>query len=134
MIFDLLKEIEKEVNRDEYISYGASYFLAVEELKFQITDMISLRRLFVKLETDMKEETLNPAEITDRSADFKMINDLWHFKDDITRKLMNVIGDADAYYRLFDKDDVISRGNVNDIFRIVKKDNELVLLEFYACD
>jgi hypothetical protein len=134
VIFDLLKEIEKEVNRDEYISYGASYFLAVEELKFQITDMISLRRLFVKLETDMKEETLNPAEITDRSADFKMINDLWHFKDDITRKLMNVIGDADAYYRLFDKDDVISRGNVNDIFRIVKKDNELVLLEFYACD
>ena len=134
MIFDLLKEIEKEVNRDEYISYGASYFLAVEELKFQITDMISLHRLFVKLETDMKEGALNPAEITDRSADFKMINDLWHFKDDITRKLMNVIGDADAYYRLFDKDDVISRGNVNDIFRIVKKDNELVLLEFYACD
>ena len=134
MIFDLLKEIEKEVNRDEYISYGASYFLAVEKLKFQITDMISLCRLFVKLETDMKEGTLNPAEITDRSADFKMINDLWHFKDDITRKLMNVIGDADAYYRLFDKDDVISRGNVNDIFRMVKKDTELVVLEVYACD
>ena len=50
MIFELLKEIEKEVNRDEYISYGASYFLSVDDLKFKITDITSLIQLFEKLE------------------------------------------------------------------------------------
>ncbi len=134
MIFELLKEIENEVNRDEYISYGASYFLSVENLEFQISDITSLRQEFVKLEADIEEASMNPTEITDRSEDFHMINDLWHLKDDIADKLMNIIIDADAYYRPFDKDDVISRGNVNDYFRIVKKSNELVLIEFYACD
>lgn len=134
MIFELLKEIEKEVNRDEYIAYGASYFLDVDNLKFQITDIISLRQLFVKLEADIEEYPVIPTEIIDRLGDFKMINDLWHFKDYLADKLMKIIIDADAYYRLFEKDEVISRGNVNDIFRIVKKGNEVVLIEFYACD
>ena len=134
MIFELLKEIEKEVNRDEYISYGASYFLSVDDLKFQITDITSIIQLFEKLEADIEGTSVNPTEITDRSDDFKTINDLWHFKDDIADKLMNIIIDADAYYRPFDKDVVISRGNVNDIFRIVKKGNEHVMIEFYACD
>ncbi len=134
MIFELLKEIEKEVNRDEYISYGASYFLSVDDLKFKITDITSLIQLFEKLEVDIEGTSVNPTEITDRFTDFKMINDLWHFKDDIADKLMSIIIDADAYYRPFDKDVVISRGNVNDIFRIVKKSNELVMIEFYACD
>ena len=134
MIFELLKEIEKEANRDEYISYGASYFLSVDDLKFKITDITSLIQLFEKLEADIEGTSVNPTEITDRSADFKTINDLWHFKDDIASRLMSIIIDADAYYRPFDKDVVISRGNVNDIFRIVKKGNELVMIEFYACD
>ncbi len=134
MIFELLKEIEKEVNRDEYIAYGASYFLSVEDLKFRITDINSLEQLFVKLEADIGETSVNPTEITDRSADFNMINDLWHIKDEIADKLMNIISGADAYYRPFDKDDVISRGNVNDIFRVLKKGDELVMIEFYACD
>jgi hypothetical protein len=134
VIFELLKEIEKEVNRDEYISYGASYFLSVDDLKFKITDITSLIQLFEKLEVDIEGTSVNPTEITDRFTDFKMINDLWHFKDDIADKLMSIIIDADAYYRPFDKDVVISRGNVNDIFRIVKKSNELVMIEFYACD
>ena len=134
MIFELLKEIEKEVNRDEYIAYGASYFLDVDNLKFQITDITSLRQLFVKMEADIEEYPVIPTEIIDRPGDFKMINDLWHFKDYLANKLMKIITDADAYYRLFEKDEVISRGNVNDIFRIVKKGNEIVLIEFYACD
>ena len=134
MIFELLKEIEKEVNRDEYISYGASYFLTVEELKFPVEDITSLRKVFVKMEADSDEASLNLTEITERSDDIKMINELWHFKDDIVDRVLNIIADADVYYRPFEKDDVISRGNVNDIFRIVKKGNELVLLEFYACD
>ena len=78
MIFELLKEIENEVNRDEYISYGASYFLSVENLEFQISDITSLRQEFVKLEADIEEASKNLTEITDRSKDFHMINDLWH--------------------------------------------------------
>ena len=134
MIFELLKEIVKEVNREEYIAYGASYFLDVDDLKFEITDITSLRQLFVKLEAYIEEYPVIPTEIIDRSGDFKMINDLWHFKDYLADKFMKIITDADAYYRLFEKDEVISRGNVNDIFRIVKKGNEVVLIEFYACD
>ena len=134
MIFELLKEIEKEVNQDEYISYGASYFLAVERLDFPITDRTSLQLFFVKLEAEIEEASLQPTEITDRSADFKRINEVWHLKEDIADRYMNIIKDADAYYRPFDKDDVLSKGNVNDVFRIVKKGNELVLIEFYACD
>ena len=90
MIFQLLKEIENGVNRDEYISYGASFFIAVEDLDFPITDLASLRQLFVKMETDIEDTYLNPVEISDRSADFKSINDLWHLKDDYATKLMRI--------------------------------------------
>ena len=47
---------------------------------------------------------------------------------------MNIIFEADGYYRPLDKDDYYSRGNVTDIFRVIKKDEEIILIEFYACD
>ena len=45
-----------------------------------------------------------------------------------------MINDADGYFRPLDKDDYYARGNVNDIFRVVRKGEEIILIEFYACD
>ena len=134
MLFESLKEIEKAVEVDESISYGASYFIAVENLKINISDIDSLKDVFIRLEVDINENSVSPSEIDDRSADFTSINDIWHFKDNIAAKFMNIIREADAYYRPLDTDGYYSRGNVNDIFRIVKKGSEFVLIEFYACD
>ena len=134
MLLELLKEIENTVEGDEYISYGASYFIKVDRLDCQITHRDSLRKLFLDLEVDIEDTSVEPIDIKDRLTDFNMINDLWHFHDDIADRFRKIITDADAYYSPLDKDDYYSSGNVNDIFRILKKGDELVIIEFYACD
>lgn len=133
MLYDSLKEIEHIVEDDEYISYGASYFIAIVK-KLKSMDVKELREALLDLEVDIKTDSVNPSEIEDRSDDFKMINDVWHFKDEIAEKLMDMINDADGYFRPLDKDDYYARGNVNDIFRVVRKGEEIILIEFYACD
>lgn len=65
---------------------------------------------------DINNDSVNPSEIEDRATGFYKINDVWHFKDEIANKLMNIIYEADGYYRPLDKDDYYSRGNVTDIF------------------
>ena len=65
---------------------------------------------------DINNDSVNPSEIEDRATDFYKINDVWHFNDEIANKLMNIIYEADGYYRPLDKDDYYSRGNVTDIF------------------
>ena len=133
MLFEKLKKIEHIVEGDEYISYGASYFISIVKM-LKSMDVKELREVFLDLEVDIKSDSVIPSEIEDRSSDFKLINDIWHFKDEIADNLMNIIKEADVYYRPLDKDDYYARGNVNDIFRIVKKDGEIILIEFYACD
>ena len=133
MLFEKLKEIEHIVEGDEYISYGASYFISIVKM-LKSMDVKELREVFLDLEVDIKNDSVNPSEIEDRSSDFKLINDIWHFKGEIADNLMNIIKEADVYYRPLDKDDYYARGNVNDIFRIVKKGDEIILIEFYACD
>jgi hypothetical protein len=133
MLFEKLKKIEHIVEGDEYISYGASYFISIVKM-LKSMDVKELREVFLDLEVDIKSDSVNPSEIEDRSSDFKLINDIWHFKGEIADNLMNIIKEADVYYRPLDKDDYYARGNVNDIFRIVKKDGEIILIEFYACD
>ena len=133
MLFESLKEIEHIVEGDEYISYGASYFISIVKM-LKSMDVEELREVLLDLEVDIKNDSVNLSEIEDRSSDFKLINDIWHFKCEIADNLMNIIDEADGYYRPLDKDTYYARGNVNDIFRIVKKGGEIILIEFYACD
>ena len=93
-----------------------------------------LRKVLLDLKVDIKNDSVNPSGIEDRLSDFKMINDIWHFKNEIADNLIHIINEADGYYRLLDTDDYYAKGNVNDIFRIVKKNEEIILIEFYACD
>ena len=133
MLYELLKEMEHIVEGDEYIAYGASYFISIVK-KLKSMDVKEIREALLDLEVDINNDSVNPSAIEDRAADFKMINDIWHLKDEIAEKLRNIICEADGYYRPLDKDAYYARGNVNDIFRIVKKGGEIILIEFYACD
>lgn len=51
------------------------------------------------LEVDIQNDSVNSSKIEDRSSDFKLINDIWHFKGEIADNLMNIINEADGYYR-----------------------------------
>lgn len=133
MLYDSLKVIEEIVEGDEYIAHGASYSISIVK-KLKSIDVEELRAALLDWKVDINNDSVNPSEIEDRATDFYKINDVWHFKDEIANKLMNIIYEADGYYRPLDKDDYYSRGNVTDIFRVIKKDEEIVLIEFYACD
>ena len=82
MLYESLKEVEHIVEGDEYISYGASYFISIVKM-LKSMDVEELRKVLLDLEVDIQNDSVNPSEIEDRSSDFKLINDIWHFKDEI---------------------------------------------------
>lgn len=79
MLYDSLKEIEHIVEDDEYISYGASYFIAIVK-KLKSMDVKELREALLDLEVDIKTDSVNPSEIEDRSDDFKMMYGILRMK------------------------------------------------------
>ena len=111
MLYESLKEMEHIVEGDEYISYGASYFISIVK-KLKSMDVKEIREALLDLEVDINNDSVNPSAIEDRAADFKMINDIWHLKDEIAEKLRNIICEVDGYYRPLDKDAYYARGNV----------------------
>lgn len=58
----------------------------------------------------------------------------WHFSQSITDEIIDLISHCDGYYQMFKDYYYVAKGNISDIFRVIRYGNELILLELYICD
>ena len=58
----------------------------------------------------------------------------WHFNQDITEELTDIVVQSEGYYQAFEGYGWVGNGNVSDLFRILQYKDELILLEFFICD
>ena len=134
MIYESLKQIEKRVEKEAYIAYGASHYLAVEKLKFDISDIASLKNLFVSYEVIDKSDEINLIPIEDKTNDITKLCKEWHISESNTDEIIDIISHCDGYFRVFEDYYCVAKGNVCDVFRVIQSGDELVLLELYKCD
>ena len=80
----------------------------------------------------LNEQTL--VRINDIENELQRLCDEWHFNNKICSSLFNILDDKVEMYSFCEDYEYIAMGNVGEIFRILKKDEEIVCIDFYIVD
>ena len=107
--------------------------LLFEKLKMSMEDIKPLKNVLVSVKAINASDELLLKQIENSKDDIDSLCSEWHFADDIRNDLLDIIEDADIY-RLGDEEYYITSGSTYSVFRLLVKDNEYVLMEFYRTD
>lgn len=135
MLYEYLKLIEKLLEGDEYFSGGVSYCIGIEKYDENIPISISAKRMLMSMNvTYSVKNEINVVRINDIENELQRLCDEWHFNNKICSSLFNILDDKVEMYSFCEDYEYIAMGNVGEIFRILKKDEEIVCIDFYIID
>ena len=132
-IYLRLNKIEKRLEGEEFFEGGLSYCFEVEELKMSMEDIKPLKDVLVSVKAINAADGLILKQIENSKDDIDSLCSEWHIEDDIRNDILDIIEDADIY-RLGDEEYYITSGSTYSVFRLLVKDDEYVLMEFYRTD
>ena len=132
-IYLRLNKIEKRLEGDEFFEGGLSYCFEVEELKMSMEDIKPLKDVLVSVKAINASDELILKQIENSRDDINSLCSEWHIEDDIRNDILDIIEDADLY-RVGDEEYYITSGSTYSVFRLLVKDDEYVLIEFYRTD
>ena len=132
-IYLRLNKIEKRLEGEEFFEGGLSYCFEVEELKMSMEDIKPLKDVLVSVKAISASYELLLKQIENSKDDIDSLCSEWHIEDDIRNDILDIIEDADIY-RLGDEEYYITSGSTYSVFRLLVKDDEYVLMEFYRTD
>lgn len=123
-MYDELKKIEADI--EEYCEGQICYYYHCELLTAPLDDVANLKEVLIRNKVIGKDDNVESIKIDDVAADFEPISDEWRFSEDIKQRFLEVIKNADGYYKVYEDD--------WSTCRIIQKEDEAVLLDFYICD
>ncbi len=133
-LLEKLRKIDHEIEGEEFTQYGATYFFAFDILEGAADDLAILERYFLELELSPPLNEINLMEIEDSQEDINKISTQFHFASEPSRLLCEIAKNEGGYYKVCEDGDCLSRGNLMDIFRIIKYGKDAIVLWFYLCD
>lgn len=80
------------------------------------------------------EIELNIEKIETPREEMKRLSEEWHFDEEISGRMLGLLANNEEMYRFCNDYKYISRGNVGEIFRVIKRGEEMVLIGFYIAD
>lgn len=133
-LYESLRKIEDKLEGEEYFQGGVAYYMTVDKLKFDISDIAALKKYFVGLHVINNDEAISLIPVEDKLNDITNLCNEWHFSQFITDEMLDIVSHCEGYYQMFDDYYYVAKGNISDIFRLIQNGDELVMLELYICD
>lgn len=134
MIYESLKQIENRIEGEEYTAGGVTFYMTVDKLDFDISDNTALKNYFVSRYVISYDDEISFIPVESKFDDMAKLCKEWHFSQSITDEIIDLISHCDGYYQMFKDYYYVAKGNISDIFRVIRYGNELILLELYICD
>ena len=126
-----LKELEKKIAYEE----GQVYFLfSCDHVPMSLSDLCALKEILVKNKVIAKDDNVSLKMIDDPLTDMEGICRQWHIDDEISAGLLHIVQNSDCYYLVWADGTYSAYGYLWSECRIIYKDKEFILLEFYICD
>jgi beta-xylosidase len=132
-IYLRLNKIEKRLEGEEFFEGGLSYCLDAEEVQMSMENIKPLKDALVSVKAISASDELILKQIENSRDDINSLCSEWHIEDDIRNDILDIIEDADLY-RVGDEEYYITSGSTYSVFRLLVKDDEYVLIEFYRTD
>lgn len=135
MIYEKLKSIENLLEGDEYSEGGVSYYISVDKIDDAISLDFALKNILLGIEAIKSfEENIVITPIKCPENEIRKLCKEWHLREQICNKIFSLIDDDTKMYRCCDDYEYISKGCLDEIFRIIEKCEERVLVDFYVAD
>ena len=129
-MYEKLKEIEVELEGEEYTDGGISFYFGCD----LIPTTESIKEILIKNKVLGKDDNVELVNIEECVSDFESISGEWHFSEQMKKRFLDILEKADAYYGITADGSYASWGYSWSTCRVIKKDDQLVLLEFYITD
>ena len=84
--------------------------------------------------TSSVKNEINVVRINDIENELQRLCSEWHFNDKICSSLFNILDEKVEMYSFCEDYEYIAMGNVGELFRILKRDEEIVCIDFYIVD
>ena len=84
--------------------------------------------------TPSVKNEINVVRINNIENELQRLYDEWHFNNEIRNSLSNILDDKVEMYSFCKGYECIARSNAGEIFLILKKDEEVVCIDFYIVD
>lgn len=135
MLYDELIRIEKMIEGNEYFSGGVSYFVGIDKLDSSLSLDLAVKNRLLELDAiRSSEKNMVMTQIMHPENELKRLCEEWHLDEKICKIILGAINADTKLYRCCDDFEYISRGAVGEIFRIIEKGKERVLIDFYIAD
>ena len=135
MLYEDLKLIEKSLEGDEYFNGGVSYCIGIEKYDENVPISISVKRMLMSMNVNSSiKNEINVVRINDIENDLQRLCSEWNFNDKICSSLFNILDEKVEMYSFCEDYEYIAMGNVGELFRILKRDEEIVCIDFYIVD
>ena len=135
MLYETLKNIEKLVEGNEYSAGGVSYYIGIDKLEDGLPLELAVKKILLQTEAIASSEIdIVIIPIKQPGNDIRKLCIEWHLEEQICNEIAGLLDDDSKMYRCCDDYEYISGGAVGEIFRIIEKGKERVLIDFYIAD
>lgn len=135
MLYEELLQIQKMLEGNEYTDGGVSYYIELDRLDSSVPMSVALKWKLIQLNVASTSEIeLNIEKIEAPREEMKRLSEEWYFDEEISGRMLDLLANNEEMYRFCNDYKYISRGNVGEIFRVIKRGEEMVLIGFYIAD
>lgn len=135
MLYEELKSIENLLEGNEYSDGGTSYCIGFDKIDDALSLDSAIKKILLEIEAIVSsEENIVITPIKHSRNEIKNLCVEWHLNEQICNKILSLLDDDTNLYRCCNDYEYISKGVVGEIFRIIEKGQERVLIDFYVVD
>ena len=96
-----LKNIEEEIEKENDAADPIYFCFCCDQVKMDLSDINPLKDILVKNKVVASDDIVTLSKLDEPVSDMKNICEEWHFKDEITSSLINIVENSDGYYRMW---------------------------------
>lgn len=135
MLYEDLKSIGDLLEGNEYSDRGVSYYIGIDKIDNNVSIDFAIKKILLKMEAIASEEkniVITPIKYPQN--EIRNLCAEWHLNEQICNKMLSLVDGDTKMYRCCDDYEYISKGAVGELFRIIEKGRERVLIDFYIVD
>ena len=135
VLYEELKSIENLIEGNEYFDGGVSYCVGIDKIDGAVSLDFAIKKCLLEMEAIVSSEmkiVITPIKYP--RDEIKNLCTEWHLNEQICNKMLSLIDEDTKLYRCCDDYEYISKGVIGEIFRIIEKGQERILVDFYVVD
>lgn len=133
-IYSKIKAIEADKEGIEHNEDMIGFYFASSKVEMTLDDTANLKQCMIDHKVIGEDDNIFLIKEDERTADIKWVCNDFRISDDLTEEFVKVINEADAYYKITADGSYERSGYLWSTCRLICKDDEYVLLDFYICD